>query len=185
MIARSFQHFKACPPTCSALVGEYSKSGCRLRTNNSMKQVQFVSHQLLRLALAASLLLLCAWPKASIAQTTPAYAVVAWGDNLSGQTTIPLVAQSGVTTDAAGPRYTVALIRGVKLLPTLNARPTGKELIFSWPTNAPGFTFQSTLDLTPPVTWLDSTNLPTVIGTHFTLTNSTSSATRFYRLRNL
>jgi len=69
-------------------------------------------------------------------------------------------------------------------LPSLKARPDGNELILSWPTNAPGFRLQSTLDLTPPVTWLDSAGVPAVIGTHFTLTNSPSGAARFYRLRN-
>lgn len=127
--------------------------------------------------------------------------MVAWGDDSYGQVTgTPTTGTrhaiaspvtlgghvlSGVTAIAAGPHYTVALIGGVPLLPSLKARPNGKELILSWPTNAPGFGLQSTLDLTPPVTWLDSTNLPAVIGAHFTLTNSTSGATRFYRLRDL
>jgi hypothetical protein len=126
--------------------------------------------------------------------------VVAWGDNYSGQVTgtptdtnyaiaspVTLEGQvlSGVTAIAAGISQTVALIGGVKLLPSLNARPNGNELILSWPTNAPGFTLQSTTDLTPPVTWLDSTSVPAVIGANFTLTNTTSGGARFYRLRKL
>jgi len=67
----------------------------------------------------------------------------------------------------------------------LKARPNGNELILSWPTNAVGFTLQSTLDLTPPVTWLDSTSVPAVIGAQFTLTNTTSGGARFYRLRKM
>jgi hypothetical protein len=67
----------------------------------------------------------------------------------------------------------------------LNARPNGNELILSWPTNAVGFTLQSTLDLTPPVTWLDSTSVPAVIGARFTLTNTPSGGARFYRLRKM
>ena len=55
------------------------------------------------------LLLLCAWPGASATQAATADAVVAWGDNSSGQTTIPLAAQSGVTAIAAGGQHTVAL----------------------------------------------------------------------------
>jgi len=126
--------------------------------------------------------------------------LVAWGDNSYGQVTgtptqtnhaianpVTLGGQvlSRVTAIAAGPYHTVALIGGLPLLPSLKVRPNGHELILSWPTNAAGFALQSTLDLTPPITWLDSTNLPAVIGAHFTLTNSTSGDTRFYRLRNL
>jgi hypothetical protein len=79
----------------------------------------------------------------------------------------------------------VALIGGVELLPSLKAKPNGNELILSWPTNAVGFTLQSTLDLTPPVTWLDSTSVPAVIGARFTLTNTPSGGARFYRLRKM
>src|SRR5262245_32914045 len=68
-----------------------------------------MKHQLLRLALAAPLLLLCAWPRASIAQAAITHAVVAWGYNQAGQTTAPLAAQSGVTAIAAGGYHTVAL----------------------------------------------------------------------------
>ena len=206
-----------------------------------------------RLALAAPLLLLCAWPQASIAQAAIAYGVVAWGSNGAGRVTgtptndfnssaiaspvtlggqvlsevtaiaagsahtvalkndgtvvewgatvtpttddpSPAIASpvtlegqvlSGVTAIAAGPYHTVALIGGVQLLPSLKARPNGNELILSWPTNAPGFTLQSTLDLTPPVTWLDSTSVPAVIGAHFTLTNTTTGGAQFYRLRKM
>ena len=203
-----------------------------------MKQGQIVKYQVPRLAFAVPLLLLCAWPRASIAQAAIADSVLAWGYNGQGQTTIPAAAQSGVTAIAAGGWHTVALkndgtvvawgdnhsgevtgtptddsiaspvtlgervlsgvtaiaarasqtaalIGGVQPLPFLNARPNGNELILSWPTNAPGFTLQSTLDLTPPVTWIDSTSVPAVIGAHFTLTNTTSGGAYFYRLRKM
>jgi hypothetical protein len=123
--------------------------------------------------------------------------VIAWGDNGNGQVTgtpttgepgiagpVTLGGQvlSGVTAIAAGAFHTVALIGTVRLLPSLDARPNGRELILSWPTNAVGFTLQSTLDLTPPVTWRDSTSVPTAIGARFTLTNTTSGSAQFYRL---
>jgi hypothetical protein len=128
--------------------------------------------------------------------------VVAWGYNHAGQVTgtpttagpwsaiaspVTLGGQvlSGVTAITAGHFQTVALIGGVQLLPSLKAKPNGNELILSWPTNAPGFTLQSTLDVTPPVTWLDSASVPAVIGAHFTLTNTTTAGARFYRLRKM
>ena len=108
--------------------------------------------------------------------------VVAWGDNSKGQTTVPVAARSGVTAIAAGYNYTVALAGGVALLPYLTTRISGNQLSLSWPTNAAGFTLQSTLNLTPPVTWTDSTQSPAVIGTHFTVTNAASVRDQFYRL---
>ena len=44
----------------------------------------------------------CAGTSLSTAQAAIADAVVAWGDNDFGQTTVPLAAQSGVTAIAAG-----------------------------------------------------------------------------------
>ena len=46
---------------------------------------------------------------ASIARAATADAVVAWGNDASGQATVPLAAQSGVRGIAAGGSYTVAL----------------------------------------------------------------------------
>src|SRR5262245_43258506 len=74
-----------------------------------MKHGQIMKHRLLRLALAVPLLLLCAWPRASVAQAAITYAVVAWGDTGYGQTTVPVAAQSGVTAIAAGVSHTMAL----------------------------------------------------------------------------
>ncbi len=66
---------------------------------------------------------------------------------------------------------------------SLTPRPSGNEMILSWPTDAAGFTLQSTLNLTPPVTWIDWTNPPAVIGGQFTVTNTTSGGAQFFRLR--
>ena len=126
------------------------------------------------------LLLLCAWLGARTAQAQSPGTVVAWGWNGRGQTDVPVAAQSGVTAIAAGLYHTVALL-GTPV--SLHARPSGNELILSWPTNAVGFTLQSTLDLTPPVTWMDSTNPRAVLGAQFTVTNTITGSARFYRLR--
>ena len=108
--------------------------------------------------------------------------VVAWGANNYGQRTVPIAARSEVTAIAAGGLHTVTLIGTAPLLPSLKARPNGDELILSWPTNAVGFTLQSTLNLTPPVVWLDSTSVPAVSGAQFTVTKTASGSARFYRL---
>jgi hypothetical protein len=56
-------------------------------------------------------------------------------------------------------------------------------MILSWPVNATGFTLQSTPNLTPPVTWLDVTNPPMVLGGLFTVTSPISGPAQFFRLR--
>lgn len=53
--------------------------------------------------------ILCAWLGASAAQGATSGMVVTWGRNSSGQTTVPIAAQSGVTALAAGRYHTVAL----------------------------------------------------------------------------
>ena len=108
--------------------------------------------------------------------------MVAWGWNNYGQTNVP-AGLSGVTAIAAGFGHTVVLFGGVPLLPALNARPNGNELILTWPTNAAGFTLQTTPDLRSPTHWIDSTSVPAVSGAQFTVTNPLSASAQFYRLR--
>ena len=109
--------------------------------------------------------------------------VLAWGSDGYGQTTVPVAAQSGVTAIAAGLDHTVALLGTVLTRPSLQARPGVNELILSWPADAVGFTLQSTLSLTPPVTWMDVTDAPSVIDAQFTVTNTLSGSAQFYRLK--
>ncbi|MFO1500090.1 MAG: RCC1 domain-containing protein [Verrucomicrobiota bacterium] len=102
--------------------------------------------------------------------------VVAWGSNEASPVTLGGQVLSGVTAIAPGP---VALIGGVQLLPSLNAGPNGNALILSWPSNAVGFTLQSTLNLTPPATWIDSTSIPALIagfGEHYAYTAKYAAA---------
>lgn len=62
-------------------------------------------------------------------------------------------------------------------------KPLGNNnLLVSWPTNATGFTLQTTTNLHSPVVWTDLTNSPAVVGVEFVMTNSIAGAARFYRL---
>ena len=56
-----------------------------------------------------TLLLLCAWFGAATAQAQSSGAVIAWGHNGKGQSTVPVAAQSGVMAIAAGDGHTVVL----------------------------------------------------------------------------
>lgn len=108
--------------------------------------------------------------------------VVAWGSNLYGEADVP-IGLSGVTAITAGRYHTVALVGSGLAEPVpLSARLGGNGLILSWPTNATGFTLQSTLTLSPPVSWNDWTSPPGVVGNEFTVTNSLFGTLRFYRL---
>jgi hypothetical protein len=86
----------------------------------------------------------------------------------------------GVTAIAASYDHTVALL-GTAV--SLQARRSENDWVLSWPASASGFTLQSTLSLTPPVSWIDWTNPPAVVGTQFTVTNIISGGAQFYRLR--
>ncbi len=67
--------------------------------------------------------------------------------------------------------------------PTLNVSVVTNQIRLSWATNAVGFTLQSTTNLNPIVTWIDSTNVPAVSGAQFVVTNNISGSARFYRLK--
>jgi outer membrane protein assembly factor BamB len=81
-----------------------------------------------------------------------------------------------------GPDYATVVYRE-ELPVSLSVRSSANALILSWPTNATGFTLQSTPSLTPPVTWLYVTNPPAVLGGLFTVTNPVSGDSQFFRLK--
>lgn len=110
--------------------------------------------------------------------------IVAWGANEFGQTTLPVTVQSGVGAIASRYSHTVVLFgSGIVLPVSLSPKRSGNELILSWPTTAVGFKLQSALNLGPSVSWIDSTNVPVIIGSQFTVTNTTSGSSKFYRLK--
>jgi len=102
-------------------------------------------------------------------------AVVAWGAGSKntgvqpdfGQSLVPPAAQRDVTAIAAGWYHTVALVGTVPRPRSLNARPSGNELILTWPTNAVGSRLQTSFTLTRPLLWRDSTVPAAVIGAQF------------------
>lgn len=77
----------------------------------------------------------------------------------------------------------MAIQPGLSVFVSLSAQQSGSNIILSWPTNAVGYTLQSASSLGPPVTWIDCTNTPAVVGTSFTMTNDASAGSQFYRLK--
>jgi len=66
--------------------------------------------------------------------------------------------------------------------PLLTLIPYGANLILTWPTNAFGFTLQSTTNLGSPVVWSTNSPGPIVIGGQNVIINPVSGAQQFYRL---
>lgn len=66
--------------------------------------------------------------------------------------------------------------------PLLTMIRYGENVIFTWPTNAVGFTLQSTTNVGSPAVWSTNCPAPVIIGGLNTVTNPLSSPQQFYRL---
>jgi hypothetical protein len=110
--------------------------------------------------------------------TSPTYSLPLTPINQAGSYTVVVSNPAGSVTSAPPAVLTVNAVT-----PTLHATPGANQLVLSWPTNAAGFTLQSTANLTPPVMWVDSSKPPVVIGAQFMITNPISGNAQFYRLR--
>jgi hypothetical protein len=66
--------------------------------------------------------------------------------------------------------------------PSLGINLSGSNVMLIWSTNALTYKLQSASALPPPVGWQDVTNMPGIVSTNFTVTNTLSSDKRFYRL---
>ena len=64
----------------------------------------------------------------------------------------------------------------------LKATKTGANLVLSWPVSAEGFQLEYTGDLTTPVQWTVSTDVPVVNGANNEVTVPAGTGTRFFRL---
>jgi hypothetical protein len=65
--------------------------------------------------------------------------------------------------------------------PALTIRPSGTNVILTWPTNAAGYTLVSATNLASPV-WLTNSPAPVVVNTNNAVTNGISAKQKFYRL---
>ena len=66
--------------------------------------------------------------------------------------------------------------------PRLAILRSGANLVLTWPTNASGFTLQSTTNLISPVVWITNTPAPVIVNGQNTVTNPFSGTKKFYRL---
>jgi hypothetical protein len=68
------------------------------------------------------------------------------------------------------------------ILPPLTIIRHGANVILTWPTNATGFTLQSTTNLVSSPVWATVSPAPVVVNGQFTVTNAISGTQQFYRL---
>jgi hypothetical protein len=68
-------------------------------------------------------------------------------------------------------------------IPTLSIIPSGASVVLAWPTNAPGFNLQATPSLSNSSGWTNVPTTPSVVAGQYTVTNSPSGNSVFYRLQ--
>jgi uncharacterized repeat protein (TIGR03803 family) len=68
------------------------------------------------------------------------------------------------------------------IAPQLTINLSATNVILTWPTNATGFTLQSTTNLVPPVVWSAVSPAPVAVNTNNAVTNIISGKQMFYRL---
>jgi uncharacterized repeat protein (TIGR03803 family) len=66
--------------------------------------------------------------------------------------------------------------------PTLTIVPSGANSILTWPTNATGFTLQSTTNLVSTTVWTNVSPAAVVVNGQYAVTNPVSGTNKFYRL---
>jgi hypothetical protein len=66
--------------------------------------------------------------------------------------------------------------------PTLTIVPSGANFILTWPTNATGFTLQSTTNLVSTTVWTNVSPAAVVVNGQYAVTNPVSGTNKFYRL---
>jgi uncharacterized repeat protein (TIGR03803 family) len=66
--------------------------------------------------------------------------------------------------------------------PQLTIIRSGANVVLTWPTNATGFTLQSTTNLVSPAVWITNSPAPVVVNGQNAVTNPVSGTKKFYRL---
>jgi Subtilase family/CARDB/Bacterial Ig domain len=82
--------------------------------------------------------------------------------------------------DAAG-NIGQATLNTIYGLPILNFSQNGNKIVLNWPTNAVGFELEYATNL-PTTNWFIDSSSPYIVNGQYTVTNTVSTGTRFYRL---
>jgi hypothetical protein len=101
----------------------------------------------------------------------------------SGTNTSVLLALDDLQTSVDENDFALANISMSVAQPRLDAfLSSTNAVVLTWPTNAPGFTLQSTTNLSPTASWRAVSPAPVVVNGQFAVTNSISVMEMFYRL---
>jgi hypothetical protein len=77
---------------------------------------------------------------------------------------------------------TALIITVLQVGPTLQFQAQSNLLVLSWPTNAAGFSLETTTNLSNPFSWVPAPG-GEVIGGQIVVTNIMSNAAAFFRLK--
>jgi uncharacterized repeat protein (TIGR01451 family) len=86
------------------------------------------------------------------------------------------------TVDPVPGNNTNFLTTSIQRLPTLQLQKIGTNVIITWLTNSTGFSLQLRTNLAPAGAWITLPDVPQVISTNYTVTNSATAPAKFYRL---
>jgi hypothetical protein len=84
-------------------------------------------------------------------------------------------------SSVAGASYSLDGTLYAAPLPVLAITRSGANVVLSWPTNAAGFTLQSTTNISPTA-WSAVSPAPVVVNTNWVATNAISGTHKFFRL---
>jgi uncharacterized repeat protein (TIGR03803 family) len=99
---------------------------------------------------------------------------------LSGNTLYGTASAGG--TNGNGTVFSLTLGSVSAPAPTLTIFPSGANVVLTWPTNATGFTLQSTTNLVLTTVWSNVSPAAVVVNTNNAVTNAISGKQKFYRL---
>jgi hypothetical protein len=66
--------------------------------------------------------------------------------------------------------------------PSLQAQAYGGNVVVTWPVSANGYALESSTSLTGTNAWVAVTNVPAIVNSQYTVTNTMSAGSQFYRL---
>jgi hypothetical protein len=95
------------------------------------------------------------------------------------------VGQPGATTAdelRIGPSWASVTPSGI-VPPSLKVARAAKTIVLSWPLTAPDYILESSAALGSNVAWTAASLPVSILGDHFTATNSSATGAKFYRLR--
>ena len=111
------------------------------------------------------------------------YSIAGWGSNPSLTLYVFGASGEGISVPAGADTATnFNASAGAFSIPKLATIRSGTNFVLMWPTNATGFTLQSTTNLVSPTGWTKVSPAPVVVNGQNTVTNPISGTQQFYRL---